>query len=133
MGSIEANQEERMEIAGQAAMVSGGASGLGRATAEALTAAGVTLKSVFFTSTPEWLGLALYIGMGWLALIAIRPLWLRLPLSGWLWLIAGGLAYTAGVAFYACDRRLRYAHFVWHLFVLTGTTCHFFAVLWYAM
>jgi hemolysin III len=69
--------------------------------------------------------------MGWLVLIAVRPLWLRVPPAGLLWLFAGGIAYTAGVAFFAAQR-LRYGHFVWHLFVLAGTTCHFFAVLWYA-
>jgi hemolysin III len=53
------------------------------------------------------------------------------PLPGLLWLAAGGLAYTAGVAFFAAER-VRFSHFVWHLFVLAGTTCHFFAVLWYA-
>src|SRR5207253_417979 len=74
------------------------------------------------------LSTALYVAMGWLALVAIRPLWARIPVSGWLWLIAGGVAYTAGIAFYACDRRVRYGHFVWHLFVLLGTTCHVFAV-----
>jgi len=63
--------------------------------------------------------------------IAIRPLWLHVPEAGLFWIAAGGLAYTAGVAFYAAER-LRYAHFVWHLFVLAGTTCHFVAVLWYA-
>jgi hemolysin III len=78
-----------------------------------------------------WLSTGLYLGMGWLAIIAIRPLWLRLPAPGLLWLVAGGLAYTAGVAFYA-NRRLPYAHFVWHLFVLAGTLCHFIAVLRYA-
>ena len=71
------------------------------------------------------------IRMGWLALIAIRPLWLQLSAAGWFWLIAGGLAYTAGIAFYAAER-VRYGHFVWHVFVLIGTTCHFFAVLWHA-
>jgi hemolysin III len=77
------------------------------------------------------LSTALYAGMGWLALIAIRPLWGLVPVEGWLWLIAGGLAYTAGIAFYAADR-VRYGHFVWHVFVLLGTTCHFVAVLLYA-
>lgn len=61
----------------------------------------------------------------------IGPLWARLPMAGWLWLVAGGIAYTAGVAFFAAER-LRYGHFVWHLFVLAGTLCHFLAVLWYA-
>lgn len=97
-----------------------------------LAALGATLKAVGGIRYPR-LSTMLYIGMGWLALIAIRPLWPLMPVSGWLWLIAGGLAYTAGVGFYACDRRVRYAHFVWHVFVLMGTTCHFVAVLWYAV
>ena len=96
-----------------------------------LAVLGVTLKTVGGIRYPR-LSTTLYLGMGWLALIAIRPLWLRIPVSGWLWLVAGGLAYTAGVAFYAADR-VRYGHFVWHLFVLIGTVCHFFAVLWYAV
>jgi hemolysin III len=95
-----------------------------------LAAVGITLKSVAGIRYP-WLSTALYLGMGWLALIAIRPLWVHVPVAGWLWLIAGGLAYTAGIAFYAAER-VRYAHFVWHVFVLLGTVCHFFAVLWYA-
>ena len=73
----------------------------------------------------------LYLGMGWLIVVAIRPLWLGMPLSGLLWLVAGGLAYTVGVAFFAA-KRLRYGHFVWHLFVLAGTACHFIAVLFSA-
>jgi hemolysin III len=76
------------------------------------------------------LSVAFYIAMGWVCLVAVRPLWLHIPPSGLLWLTAGGVAYTAGVAFYALDRR--YTHFVWHLFVLAGTSCHFFAALWYA-
>ena len=74
------------------------------------------------------LSVLLYLGMGWLIVVAIRPLSLRMPLSGLLWLVAGGLAYTVGVAFFAA-KRLRYGHFVWHLFVLAGTACHFIAVL----
>jgi hemolysin III len=58
-------------------------------------------------------------------------LWLRVPLSGLLWLLLGGIAYTAGLAFFAA-KGVRYSHFVWHVFVLAGTACHFFAVLWYA-
>jgi hemolysin III len=74
----------------------------------------------------------LYLLMGWLILIAVKPLYTRLPASGMLWLVAGGLAYTAGVGFYAAGSRWRYCHFIWHLFVMAGTTCHYFAVLWYA-
>jgi hemolysin III len=95
-----------------------------------LAVLGVTLKAVGGIRYPR-LSTALYVGMGWIALVAIRPLWLHVPLAGWLWLIAGGLAYTGGIAFYAAER-VRYGHFVWHVFVLTGTTCHFFAVLWHA-
>jgi hemolysin III len=74
---------------------------------------------------------AIYVVMGWLVLIAIQPLWQRMPHEGFLWLLAGGLAYTGGVAFYAAQR-MRYAHFVWHLCVLAGTSCHFLAVIRYA-
>lgn len=69
--------------------------------------------------------------MGWLILIAVKPLLAYLPTPSLLWLAAGGLAYTAGVGFLAAER-VRYAHFVWHLFVLAGTACHFVAVLMYA-
>jgi hemolysin III len=69
----------------------------------------------------------LYLAMGWLAIIAVKPLWEQLPRECIAWLAAGGVAYTAGVGFYAA-RRMRYAHFVWHLFVVAGTTCHILAV-----
>ena len=95
-----------------------------------LAVLGVTMKAVAGIRWPR-LSTTLYIAMGWLAIIAIRPLWVRVPLAGWLWLIAGGVAYTAGITFYAADR-MRYGHFVWHMFVLIGTVCHFFAVFWYA-
>jgi hemolysin III len=95
-----------------------------------LAVIGVTLKSVGGIRYPR-LSTTIYLGMGWLALIAIRPLWVHVPVAGWLWLIAGGLSYTAGIAFYAAER-VRYGHFVWHVFVLLGTVCHFVAVLWYA-
>ena len=91
---------------------------------------GVVLKSIHGVRYPK-LSVGLYIGMGWLMVIAARPLYLRLPLPGLLWLIGGGVAYTVGVAFYL-DKKHHFSHFVWHLFVLTGTACHFFAVLWYA-
>jgi len=74
---------------------------------------------------------AVYVAMGWVVVVAIQPLWQRMPQAGLMWLVAGGLAYTGGVAFYAM-KRVRYSHFLWHLFVLTGTTCHLFAVMGYA-
>jgi hemolysin III len=72
-----------------------------------------------------------YLGMGWMALFAIRLFWLHVQFAGLLWILAGGIAYTSGVLFYAA-KRLPYHHFVWHLFVVAGTACHFCAVLWYA-
>ncbi len=96
-----------------------------------LALAGVVLKAVGGIRYPR-LSTGLYLAMGWLALIAIEPLWLHVPAGGLLWLLAGGIAYTAGVAFFAADERVRYSHFIWHLFVIAGTACHFIAVLWYA-
>ena len=96
-----------------------------------LAVAGVVLKSTVGMRHPR-LSTAIYLLMGWLVVIAIRPLWLHMARPGLLWLLAGGLAYTAGVGFYAAPR-LRYAHFLWHLAVLAGTVCHFVAVLDYSV
>jgi hemolysin III len=93
---------------------------------------GLVLKVVGAMKRHPRLSTGLYLAMGWLILIAIRPVWLKVPLPGILWLLAGGIAYTGGVAFFAAER-VRYSHFVWHLFVVLGTTCHFVAVLWYAV
>ncbi len=82
----------------------------------------------------RWHGLStiVYVVMGWLVLIAAKPLWESLPVGGLLWLLAGGLAYTGGVFFYM-RKDLRYGHLVWHLFVVTGSVCHFVAVWKYAI
>jgi len=96
-----------------------------------LALVGVTLKAFNKASHPI-LSTGLYLLMGWIVVIAIHPLVTRMPTAGLLWLVAGGLFYTAGVAFYATDSRLQYGHLIWHLFVLAGTACHYFAVLWYA-
>lgn len=94
-----------------------------------LAAIGILLKSLRGIRFPR-LSTAVYLMMGWLVLIAAKPLVEHVPAWGLFWLAAGGVAYTAGVAFYAS--RMRYAHFVWHLFVLAGTACHVVAVLRYA-
>jgi hemolysin III len=88
---------------------------------------GVVMKATRGTLRHRKLAMTLYLGTGWLAVIFIRPLALAIPLSALLWLIAGGIAYTVGTLFFA-NERLSYAHFVWHLFVLAGTSCHFAAV-----
>jgi hemolysin III len=96
-----------------------------------LAIAGLALKVLDRMSHPI-VSTSLYLLMGWLVLIAIDPLAARVPASGLLWLFAGGVAYTAGVVFFAFDSRLRYGHFIWHLFVMAGTACHFCAVYGYA-
>ena len=92
---------------------------------------GTVLKGVFGNRYPM-LSTGLYLVMGWLVLIAAKPLWLLISATGFFWLLAGGIAYTLGVVFFVMDERVRFAHFVWHLFVITGTACHFVAVMWYA-
>lgn len=95
-------------------------------------ALGVTVKLLDKLKHPLW-STALYVAMGWVALIAAGPLVERMPATGIAWLVAGGLSYTLGAAVFLLDHRVRYAHFVWHLFVLGGSVCHFFAALWYAV
>jgi hemolysin III len=96
-----------------------------------LATVGLVLTAVPATRHSR-VSIVLYVAMGWLALIAVRPVLSHVPLSGILWIVAGGLAYTSGLVFFGMHR-LRYNHLVWHLFVLTGTVCHFFAVLWYSV
>jgi hemolysin III len=73
------------------------------------------------------LSLFLYLGMSWLILVAFRPFVQVVQAETVWWLLAGGVAYTSGLIFF-CNKRLPYSHFVWHLFVLTGTACHFCAI-----
>lgn len=80
----------------------------------------------------RWVSISLYLMMGWLIVVAAGPMIARVPLAGLLWLLAGGIAYTGGVGFYALSAKHRYFHFVWHLFVMAGTACHFVAVLGYS-
>ena len=94
-----------------------------------LAIAGIVIKA-FPRTRHSWVCMVLYLVMGWLAIVAIKPIWELVPVPGILLILAGGVAYTGGLGFFAA-RSLRYSHFVWHLFVLAGTTCHFFAVLWY--
>lgn len=77
------------------------------------------------------LPMVIYLAMGWLVLIALKPLLQALPIIGFAWLVAGGLFYTVGMVFYGLDRRLRHAHGVWHLFVLAGSVSHYIAIFFY--
>lgn len=98
----------------------------------ALAAIGVTLKALDRMRHPV-VSTGLYLAMGWLAVVAVKPLLQAVPMPGVALLTVGGMAYTIGVVFFMLDSKLRYAHFVWHLFVVAGTACHFFAVLHYAI
>ena len=89
---------------------------------------GVVMKTTRGPSRHPKLAMSLYLGMGWLIPIANHPLAFAIPFPALIWLVAGGIAYTTGVLFFANDH-LRYRHFVWHLFVLAGTACHFVAIL----
>jgi hemolysin III len=73
-----------------------------------------------------------YVAMGWIALIAVKPLLAAIPMWGVAWLLAGGLFYTVGVAFYA-TKRIPYNHAIWHVFVMAGSICHYFAVMFYVL
>jgi hemolysin III len=92
---------------------------------------GVLLETVARTRLKA-LSLVLYLGLGWLVAIAVKPLLERVATGGLVLLLLGGLAYSGGVAFYAW-RRLPYHHAIWHLWVLAGSVCHFFAVLLYVI
>lgn len=90
---------------------------------------GIVFKALFIDKNKK-LSLVIYILMGWLVLIALRPMLANVAFGGILWLTIGGLLYTGGVIFYRL-KSVRYMHTVWHLFVLGGSFCHFFAILLY--
>ncbi len=92
----------------------------------AMAIGGVLIKTLWKGKKDHWFSTALYLLMGWLIVLAIRPLFQELPTTGLVWLVAGGLAYTLGVIFFAWHR-LPYNHAIWHLFVLTGSVCHVLA------
>lgn len=91
-----------------------------------LAIAGVVFKLIFATRF-KLLSTLLYIGMGWLVVIAAVPMSQALPLSTLVWLVIGGLAYTGGTVFYH-NQRIPFAHAIWHMFVIAGSICHFVAV-----
>ena len=87
------------------------------------------VQEVWLARGARVLSLVIYLLMGWLALVAVVPLWHALQPTGFAGLLAGGACYSGGVYFYVNDERLRHGHGVWHLFVLAGSICHFFTVL----
>jgi len=95
-----------------------------------LAIVGIVLKVIARTRHSR-ISIVLYVVMGWMAIVAVKPMFALIPVPGILLIFAGGIAYTGGLAFFAAHR-IRYNHLIWHLFVIAGTICHFFAVLWYA-
>ncbi|HWK70601.1 MAG TPA: hemolysin III family protein [Burkholderiaceae bacterium] len=89
------------------------------------------IQEIWLAKGLRILSLLIYVLMGWLAVVAAVPLVDALGWEGFLWLAAGGLIYTVGIAFYATDEKWRYGHGVWHLFVLGGSACHYFTVAAY--
>lgn len=92
---------------------------------------GVVLE-LAMTKRVKWLSLSLYLGLGWMALIVIKPMIDTVDTGGLLLLVAGGLAYTLGVIFYVW-KSLPYHHAIWHLFVLAGSVFHFFSIFYYVL
>ena len=96
-----------------------------------MAAIGLILK-IFKKLEHPVISTGLYLVMGWLILIAIKPLFALAPPQTLIWLFIGAICYTLGVVFFVTDARLRYGHLIWHLFVLCGTISHYLAV-WYAI
>ena len=92
-----------------------------------LAIAGIVFK-FWFVERFGFLSTSVYLLMGWLAVIATKPVLAHVPVTGLLLIVAGGLFYSSGVIFYAWQR-LPYNHAIWHIFVLAGSACHYFAVL----
>ena len=93
-----------------------------------LAIAGIIIRSIYLTRFRK-LMVGIYVGMGWMFLIAIVPMIKNLPASSLIFLLAGGACYSLGVVFYVW-RNLKYGHGIWHLFVLAGSITHFFSVLY---
>lgn len=96
-----------------------------------LALAGIIFR-VTFGNRYRPVAVASYVLLGWLCVIAAKPILATVPTGALIWLVAGGVAYTSGVAFFASER-IRHGHAIWHLFVLGGSICHFFAVVLYVL
>lgn len=92
---------------------------------------GIILKA-FFTGRFKLISTLAYLAMGWLVVIAFKPVWQGIGPLGFMWLALGGIAYSLGCIFYL-NRRMKFAHMIWHIFVLAGTICHFFGILFHVI
>ncbi|WP_248806796.1 PAQR family membrane homeostasis protein TrhA [Pseudomonas sp. MWU13-2100] len=91
------------------------------------------LQEIKPRSEARILSIVIYAVMGWIVLVAVKPLIAALGTAGFVWLAAGGALYTLGIIFFALDYRLRHAHGIWHLFVIAGSVLHFVAISWYVI
>ncbi|MGZ0783381.1 PAQR family membrane homeostasis protein TrhA [Pseudomonas saponiphila] len=91
------------------------------------------LQEIKPRSEARILSIVIYAVMGWIVLVAVKPLLAALGSAGFAWLAAGGVLYTVGIIFFALDSRLRHAHGIWHLFVIAGSLLHFVAILFYVL
>lgn len=98
---------------------------------------GLALLGIVVDSLPNRgrriLPVVIYLLMGWLVLVSLKPLLAALPMAGFWWLLAGGVCYSGGVVFYAFDRRIPHGHGIWHLCVLAGSVCHYLAIFFYVL
>jgi len=97
-----------------------------------LATAGI-VQEIFLKKKSRVLSVVIYLFMGWLVIIFIRPLVRVLPVSGLVWMIAGGVFYTLGVFFYSLDKRIPYGHGIFHFFVLAGSACHYIAIFFFVL
>ena len=91
------------------------------------------LQEIKPRSEARILSIVIYAVMGWIVLVAVKPLLAALGGAGFAWLASGGVFYTVGIIFFALDHRLRHAHGVWHLFVIAGSLLHFVAIFFYVL
>ena len=95
-------------------------------------AVGGIVSNLLLSRRLRFLSVFFYLGMGWLVVIALKPMLRMVPTGMVVWLAVGGLCYTLGLVFYTM-KKLRFHHAVWHLLVLCGSVCHFFAMLFYVV
>lgn len=91
------------------------------------------LQEIKPRSEARILSLVIYAVMGWVVVVAIKPLLDHIAFAGFFWLASGGLLYTFGIVFYAYDSRFRHWHGIWHLFVLGGSLAHYLAIAFYVL
>jgi hemolysin III len=88
------------------------------------------IYEALFMERFKWVSISIYLGMGWIAVVAIKPLMELMPFGLFMWILVGGLFYTFGSIFYLIEK-VKFFHFIWHLFVIAGTLCHFFGLIFY--